>query len=188
MLRSMRPTLAPGLLLAAPELNDPHFRRAVVLLMRHDAEGAFGFNVNLRLDLTVRLICEDVGLKWPEATSPQVFYGGPVSPQQGFVLHARTDRLPEAEPIGNTLAFTTARAALDAWTARPDAPWRLILGCAGWGPGQLDAELARGGWVPAPLDPETLLSTPAEQLWEASFARIGVGDLARLDTSSTHVH
>jgi putative transcriptional regulator len=180
IITGMRPPLAPGLLLAPPDLNDPHFRRAVVLLVQHDAEG--------RLDLTVRLICEDVGLKWPESPSPQVFYGGPVAPQQGFVLHGRSDRLPEAEPIGDALAFTTARAALEAWTARPEAPWRLILGYAGWGPGQLDAELARGGWVPAPLDPETLFATPAEELWEATFARIGVRDLARLDTSSAHVH
>ena len=188
MLPGMRSSLAPGLLLAAPALNDPQFQRAVVLLVRHDEEGAFGLIVNLRLDLTVRLICEDVGLTWPKAPSPQVFYGGPVSPQQGFVLHPSDARLPEAEPVGDGLAFTTARAALEAWTRQPEAPWRLIIGYAGWGSGQLDAELARGDWVPAPLDVDALLSQPAESLWQGAFAALGVTDLAALDTSSSCVH
>jgi putative transcriptional regulator len=189
MLHPMHRSLAPGLLLAAPDLADPHFRRAVVLLVQHDASGAFGFNVNLRLDLTVRLICEDVGLAWPAAfPSPPAHFGGPVGPQQGFVLHPQGVALPDDEHVGDALAFTRARGALEAWVAQPEAPWRLLLGHAGWGAGQLDGELARGSWVPAPLEAEVLLSTPPERLWEICFARLGVPDLARLDTSSQHVH
>ncbi|HQL47103.1 MAG TPA: YqgE/AlgH family protein, partial [Holophaga sp.] len=137
---------APCLLVASPLLLDPNFLHSVVLLIDHDANGSMGVVLNRPLPLTLERICEESRLAYggdPEATA---FRGGPVEPQRGIILVR--GGLPGAEDT--VLDFTDfvsyRKDLLEDLLQQPEAVFRLFLGYAGWGPGQLEGEREQGAW------------------------------------------
>ncbi len=167
-------TPQPGrLLVSAPALGDPNFRRTVILLCEHDASGTFGLVVNRDLEPVLKL--EDVldGFGFP---SPRLGYGGPVQPETLHFLHRRPDLLPTAQPLATGLFwggdFEQLRAHFEA--GRATAPdFRFFLGYAGWSPGQLAAELAGDDWVVTPARAADAFETPPEKLWPTVMQRLG---------------
>jgi putative transcriptional regulator len=149
-------SFAGYLLIAMPNLADPNFWQSVVLLGVHsDDEGAFGLVINRTLDIDLHEVLQELGEEPISGDLPGVFGGGPVQPSQGFVLFERgkhpvaDDEIAVADAIivsgsTETLARLTRSAS--------DTRYFLLLGYAGWYPGQLEREIEENSWLVAPLD------------------------------------
>jgi putative transcriptional regulator len=175
-------SLAPTLLLAMPQLRDPNFNKTVVLLCEHGSEGAIGFVVNRPTEVRA---AEAVVLEPPVAgdSGLTLWTGGPVEPQRGFLLLGTDPGEGDSERISDGFHLTASvdvlRRLLEAPAGDADQHrCRLLLGYAGWGPGQLDAELAASAWLTAPPDPELVFATPPEDMWERAIRNLGVDPMA----------
>jgi putative transcriptional regulator len=171
------PTLAGQLLVAEPELGDPNFAQTVVLVLHHGRDGALGLVVNRpygmapTAELLRRLGQPAEGVKG----ETQLFYGGPVEPEVGMVVHSPDYQRPTTRRINDGLAVTSDPAIL-ADLARGRGPKQAIpvLGYAGWGPGQLESELVEGAWFAIPADPALIFAPGHEGMWRQALARKGV--------------
>ncbi len=169
--------LACQLLIALPVLDDPNFARSVTLICQHNPDGAMGVVVNRVSEYTLGDVLGQMDIKCdnPLVTAQPVLAGGPVHPERGFVLHDGERRWESSMQVHPDLHVTTSRDVLDA-IARGEGPERVVvaLGCAGWGAGQLEHELAENTWLTAPADVELLFAMPLEARWQAAAGRIGV--------------
>ena len=170
--------LAPSLLVAMPQLRDPNFFRSVVLLCEHGPDGAMGFVVNRPTETRA---VEAVAMEPPLAgdSGMVLWAGGPVEQHRGFLLLGADLGRGESEPISSDFHLTASLAVLrEILEATPDRPdhtrARLLLGYAGWGPGQLDAELAESAWITAPADPALVFETPPDTMWERAIRSLGI--------------
>lgn len=192
-------SLAQHLLCAVPQLRDPNFVRSVVLMIDHSRKGAFGLILNHPLPTSMAEMASAIGLEWVGPEHTQVRLGGPVEPSRGFILHDRPEWDPLADALTPELFLTTSLDAVKAG-ADVDTP-RLgttgsqalaFLGYAGWGAGQLEAEMASGSWMAVPLRPEGTLvdggqgvtpswlwSVSPEAMWAEALLSVGI-DPARL--------
>jgi putative transcriptional regulator len=187
------PEPAPGqLLVAAATMQDPRFARSVILLLRHDKTGAFGLIINRPIaerplaDMIASIGKKDgksggassdptagQGEQKPAAVegSIRVFFGGPVQPQFGFVIHGSDYHRPETLAVGSGLAMTASRdVLLDIAHHKGPGKYLFALGYAGWGPGQLEGEVARRDWFTAPADPDLLFDAPRDKVWDKALA------------------
>lgn len=167
-------SLAPALLLSMPQLMDPNFARSVVLLCEHAPEGAFGLVVNRPSDVAA---AEAVHMEPPIASANDLplFIGGPVEPQRGWILTAEPPESIEHRELGSGLYLSASPVLLRrALTAHPvPKRTRVLAGYAGWGPGQLDAELEQSAWLVMPVELDLIFDVPAEASWEAAIRRLG---------------
>jgi putative transcriptional regulator len=186
-------SVAPGLLIAPPTLGDPNFDRTVVLVALHDEGGALGFVVNRLAPIGLGELLGHAGYgEERRRHQGPVYHGGPVQPSSGWVL--RADAAPPREgeiEVGDAVRVSSSLAALSDFVAdlearspgAPDPERRMILlGYSGWGPGQLDAELAAGAWLPVGLDVEIVFDPEVDHKWERAYARLGlslVGSMMR---------
>jgi len=180
-------SLAPGLLLASGQLGDPFFEKSVVVLARHDERGSLGWVVNGRRLASMRDILKATALA-PEldryASSPALErparFGGPVERASGWVLYRR-DAVGSFEgemPIGDSLGITAHLSALRALlTSAAPRDFLFLLGYAGWGPEQLESEVAEGAWLPAQMNAE-LLFTDEERMWQEAYGHTLGGGVA----------
>jgi putative transcriptional regulator len=175
------PDPAPGqLLIASAAIQDPRFHHSVILLLRHDASGAFGIVINRPVaEEPIAKLLSEAGSKAepnpsgdkPEGTI-QVFLGGPVQPERGFIVHSTDYSSPETLHVDDALAMTATKDVLrDIGQHRGPKKYLFALGYAGWGAGQLEGEIARRDWFTAPAEPELVFDTEREQVWERALAR-----------------
>lgn len=137
-----------------PNQAGSYFADTVTYLCRHDDEGAFGLILNRPMDLAFGTLMAQAGIPLPEdgADRPRrsisVRSGGPVHPEQGIVLHSMDVALPDTEDLGQGLGLSFSRDMLEA-IAEGRGPGSVLfaLGYAGWGAGQLEAELAQDAWL-----------------------------------------
>ena len=177
------PGAVPGsvrgkLLLAGPLLLDPNFFRAVVLVLDHDEQGAFGLVVNRRSEIPLANVLE--GWAPFARPDPYVYLGGPVAPEAGFALaRAGSPDLTGVSPLRDGWAVVDLEA--DPTLVGPELTHlRIFSGYAGWGPGQLDAELtAEGGWIVVEAELADPFAVDTDDLWSAVLRRQR-GSLARL--------
>ncbi|RYE91597.1 MAG: YqgE/AlgH family protein [Myxococcales bacterium] len=182
-------TLAPGLLLAAPRLGDRNFERTVVLMGHHDHDGALGWVLNGQPLVPVRQLLQEAALVPPGVVLPATpsfdapaCVGGPVMSGSAWLLFEREPSLPDyesAHDLGCGFAVTGARAAIEA-VASGQGPrvFRLLLGYAGWGPGQLEGEIGAGGWLPASIDRSLLSTLELDRLWDTAYSLSGTSPMA----------
>jgi putative transcriptional regulator len=185
--------LAPGFLLASPQLGDPNFERTVVLLGHHDVEGALGWVINGKPLVPVRQLLRDanlvpngVTLPETEAFSTVVRVGGPVMPGSAWLVYWRDERAISyagEHDLGGGVAVTGAREAVEA-VARGEGPrqFRMFLGYAGWGPEQVEGEIRAGAWLPSSFDP-SLIALGAEEIWAVGYKQ-AVGTVPMAFTGS----
>ena len=184
------------LLIAMPGIGDPRFERSVIFMCAHSADGAMGIVINKVApgitfsDLLERLdlLPTDNQIKVPVNLSDiPVQFGGPVETGRGFVLHT-TDyysadtTLPISERVGLTATLDVLRAI-----AKGEGPRRslLALGYSGWGPGQLEGEIQRNGWLHGDADEELLFKVANDEKYTAALKKIGI-DLRMLSSDAGH--
>jgi len=161
-------SLRGHLLVAAPVLHDPNFARSVVLIAEHTDEGALGVVLNRPSESTVAEVVPALeGIVAPDET---VFSGGPVEPSGVMVLAEFADPADAALPVDGDLGFVALEADLgEVETHRA----RAFAGHAGWGPGQLDAELEEETWFVASFDREDAFAEEPDALWSRVLERKG---------------
>ena len=170
------PYLSGQLLLALPGMEDPRFRRAVIALCVHDADGALGIGIGHVLgDLRLHALFEQLEIEPGDAPDAPVHWGGPVEPSRGFVLHSADWGGQDTILVGMKWAFTGTLDVLRA-IAEGKGPrrWLVALGYAGWGEGQLDGEMTRHGWLTAKAEPAILFETEAAKRWDAALGASGI--------------
>ena len=159
------------LVVATPNLGDPNFERTVVLVLEHGDEGALGVVLNRPSDLD---LAEPLP-EWARAAAhpPVVFIGGPVAPSAAVCL-ARVGHNGGGatgwEPLMGPLGTLDLDSDPDEAIPRLDQI-RVFAGYAGWGPGQLEAEIEAGGWFVVDADATDPLSPAPEHLWAAVLRR-----------------
>jgi putative transcriptional regulator len=167
-------SLAGRLLVATPDMRDPRFVESVIYMVRHDASGAMGLVVNRPLQqVALAHLLEQFGIGGAQAQGGiLVHWGGPVEAGKAFVLHTSDYRAEGTVVVKERVAFTGNRKILEAMAARA-GPRRLLfaLGFAGWAPGQLEAELERGGWLTAGADEDLLFDDDYASKWRRATAR-----------------
>ncbi|MDB4962428.1 MAG: hypothetical protein JWP01_2427 [Myxococcales bacterium] len=169
--------LAPGLLLAMPQLADPNFSRAVVLMIEHSEQGSFGLVINHPSPIRASELLDSLEMSWQGEDSAVVWAGGPVSPSTGWVLH---EPLGIAQPGQGTIAITssillsTSPDRLRAIANQPPRNIRLLLGYSGWGPGQLAGEMRRGAWLHTTATPSLVFETPPDAIWDTAMQSLGI--------------
>lgn len=172
------PFYSGQLLVARPAMGDPRFSEAVIYLADHDAKGAFGLVVN---QLVGRGPLKDfmAGLKMAPAddvTGDVALYaGGPVERGAGFVLHT-ADYATEGTAMrrGGFSVTASLKAIRDIAQGKGPRRYRVLLGYAGWGPGQLENELRRGDWDIAPADEAILFDDDTGSKWARARAAVGL--------------
>lgn len=162
-------SLKGHLLIAGPGLIDPNFRRTVVLVGEHSEEGALGVILNRALEATVDETVPELATLVAGIESLHV--GGPVQPSAivvlaDFVEPERADAL-----VLDSVGFLPSEVDPDLLGELRRA--RVFAGYAGWGPGQLDGELAEGSWIIEPAIPDDVFTTDPEQLWSDVLRRKG---------------
>lgn len=182
--------LCSSLLVAMPQLADPNFRRAVVLIVHHDADSTFGLVLNRDVELTVRELCESLDFVWNGRASAGVAWGGPVESNTGWLLF-QDDLDTEVEDaqisrLDGELCFAGSMDVLQQLAEHPPQDLRIFLGYAGWGGGQLEAELAQGAWVVAPLSPDVVFDVPAEEMWEHVLRAMKIDPVTLIATAGVH--
>lgn len=175
--------LTGRILIAMPAMEDPRFAGSVVLVCAHGPEGAMGLIVNKVIDdITLGELFSQLEIEVGDATPKlPICYGGPVEMQRGFVLHT-PDYSPGGEEgleIDARFAMTATRDVLED-IARGTGPDRalLALGYAGWGPGQLEAEIAENGWLTSGATPDLIFGTEMEGKWSAALDAMGISPLS----------
>jgi putative transcriptional regulator len=181
-------SLAPALLLAMPDLGDPNFRRTVVLLVHHDRDGTVGLVLNRPSDVRAADLCETLGVAWSGDGECGVHWGGPVQPNTGWVLagDGALGDVAGVTSVGSGIHFAGSLEALRLVAAAPPERLRIFLGYAGWGPGQLEGELAQGAWIVAPLQPSAVFDVPADDLWTHVWRLLGIDPATVVSTPGIH--
>ncbi len=171
-------SLAGRLLVASDNMGDPRFRNSVIYMVEHDSGGAMGLIVNKPLGaMSVARLFEQFGLEAPPvapgaAGEIEVYYGGPVDPGRGFLLHSADVVMADSVLVDGRIALT-ARPDMLRKIARGEGPERSIftLGYSGWGPGQLESEFDRNDWFVIHADISLVFATNPAKTWERAAAR-----------------
>jgi putative transcriptional regulator len=173
-------TFSDHFLIAMPNMADPLFARALVYLCEHGEHGAMGLIVNKPSGIAMAQLFDQIDLPLSETSlnASAVFFGGPVQPDRGFVLHAPAGKWQSSLMVTDDIALTTSKDVLAA-LSQGEGPQQVLitLGYAGWSAGQLEEEIANNAWLTAPCDPEIIFSLPAEQRYDAAMALLGVQPL-----------
>jgi putative transcriptional regulator len=175
-------------LIAMPGMVDPFFAKTVTFLCQHSAEGALGIIVNRPSDLTLGDIMQQMNIEVHErgVGNQPVYFGGPVQPERGFVLHEARGRWDSTLQVSDGIALTTSRDILEA-IGQGMGPRKILvaLGYAGWGKGQLEREMVENSWLNAPADKSILFEYPSSQRWKAAAESMGV-DISLLTAQAGH--
>ncbi|ABR59388.1 YqgE/AlgH family protein [Sinorhizobium medicae] len=181
-------------LIAMPGMFDANFARTVIFVCAHSEDGAMGFILNRPQRLTfpdvllhLQLLDPDEVIRLPSTTREfQIQAGGPVETGRGFVLHSDDYLSDSSIPVSDDICLT---ATLDIVRAisRGEGPVKatMLLGYAGWGPGQLEAEITQNGWLTCPAQEELIFSRNLDEKYDRALALMGVSP-AMLSTDSGH--
>jgi putative transcriptional regulator len=186
--------LTDHFLIAMPSLNDGGFSESVTYLCQHDEQGAMGIVINKsHPSMQMSDIFEQLSLSPTDETlrEREVYQGGPVQPERGFILHksdvTEADQQWEATlTVSNGVSLTSSKDIIEAIAdgKGPDK-WIMALGYAGWGGGQLEAEILRNSWLNNKADGGLIFDVPQEQRWQLAAGAMGV-DLSLLSTEAGH--
>lgn len=202
-------------LIAMPSLADDYFNKTVTYICEHNDEGAMGLIINMPVNITLHdllkqiedndheetktssekafsheLLAEtdtktsDSGLK--NSLEQLVLSGGPIAQNRGFVLHKTQSGWKSSLALSKDIMITTSKDILMALgTEKAPEQFMVTLGYAGWGPGQLEAELHANSWLTIDADSDILFNTPIEQRWQKATKKLGI-DIAHLSSEIGH--
>lgn len=175
-------------LIAMPNLEDPNFNESVTYVCQHDEHGAIGIVVNRPGQFTFADVFTRLGIEYDDAERARslVLSGGPVEPERGFVLHDASREFESTISVGTDVSLTASRDVLEALAGGSGPPQALLaLGYAGWGAGQLEAEIAANSWLSVEASSAVLFDTPYADRWTAAANLIGI-DIRGISTYTGH--
>lgn len=174
-------------LIAMPSLRDPVFAQTITFVCEHTPEGAMGIIINHPLNLTLSEMFRQLELRDDGPLSQMtVLSGGPVQFERGFVLHSSEQPWESTLKVTPEVSLTASRDIIEAMAEGKGPEKALVaLGYAGWGAGQLEAEIAANSWLTVPADPHLLFDTPVEQRWAAASRHLGI-DLNLISSVAGH--
>ncbi len=165
---------APGTLIAVPQLEDPNFLRSVVVMVEHTREGALGLVINHELSHECAKVAEGFGLSWPGVPGAKLAKGGPVEPQSLWMLHDDGWCFDETMRVADTIAVSRSREALTRMCEAEEPRLRMLVGYAGWGPGQLEAEISSGSWIVGSTTPALIFDWAPDEVWARALHQLGI--------------
>jgi putative transcriptional regulator len=157
------------LLVATPEMKDPRFVESVIYIVQHNHEGTLGLLINRPLmQAPIEDVIKGSGIDGKDRTREiTVHYGGPVNPRQGFVLHSDDFVLENSTKVKDGIAMTSdTRIVGEISLGKGPRQFLLMIGYAGWAPGQLEEEMKAKSWFLIPADKELIFDKKAEQKWQ----------------------
>ena len=165
-------------LLATPAMGDPRFSFAVIFIVSHDSSGAMGIIINKsKTELVISDLLEQVGISGDvRVADTPVLDGGPVDIDRGFVLHSSDYFKPESSLIiSDTLSLTSTKDVLESLVS-DDHPKNAMLavGYAGWGPGQLEREIAENSWLVTDGADSLIFSDDLSNKWALALTEMGI--------------
>ncbi|MEO5339923.1 MAG: YqgE/AlgH family protein [Magnetococcus sp. MYC-9] len=187
------PTMGQGLagkfLIAMPGLQDPNFEKAVLFVCTHNKAGALGLVINQPHIAEMAEVLLPLGMAWDRPEPPQVFQGGPMAMDRGFMLYESDLDYPGHLRICEDLFLGTNPEIL-RHLVQADDRGRLLfaLGYSGWGSGQLEMELRENVWLVSALDRRILFDLPIPYRWESAIRLLGVDPRHLVDPGRGSVH
>lgn len=181
-------SLRDHFLIAMPGMHDSSFAHTVTYICEHSEKGAMGIVVNNVTPLLLGDIFTQMqlGRGKSEVRKQPVVAGGPVQVERGFVLHARDAGWQATLHVSPQISLTASRDIIEALAeGRGPDEFLIALGYAGWGEGQLEAEIAANTWLTLPADSQILFNTPFEQRWTAAAQPLGI-DLNLISSVAGH--
>ncbi|HUL06553.1 MAG TPA: YqgE/AlgH family protein [Candidatus Acidoferrum sp.] len=182
------PYLTGQLLVAMPQMRDPRFARSVIYMCAHSADGAMGLVVNRRVgSITFDDLLKQLNIG-PNKRSDEIriHFGGPVEQGRGFVLHSSDYLQSGSLRVDEQVALTATLDILKEMAAGGGPRKSLLaLGYAGWGPGQLDAEIQANGWLSVSSDEALVFDADLDNKWERAIGKIGI-DFSMLSGDAGH--
>jgi len=174
-------------LLAMPGMQDERFRQTIAFVCEHNAEGAMAIVLNTPSKVSWKEVFEQLSLEDASLRGEEkVMLGGPVAPEQGFVLHGAGAVFDSTAEVNRDISLTASKDILESLAAgRGPDDVLVALGYAGWGAGQLEQELAENAWLTLPAEPEILFATPWHKRWQTAAARHGL-DVASMGSQAGH--
>jgi putative transcriptional regulator len=165
-------SLAGQLLVATPSMEDRRFERSVILIARHNKDGAFGLIINRpAAERPLSQLLEALGEKGAVTGTVRLFAGGPVQPELGFIIHSPDYMGPQTLGVDGRVSVTMSLDILrDIATGKGPQKSLIMFGYAGWGPGQLEGEIARRSWTTAPADGKLIFDEDRSKLWDIVYA------------------
>ena len=167
-------SLTGHLLIAAPTMGDPRFAHTVILMVRHDRNGALGIVINRPIgERPLASVLEALGVKdTAVAGQVRIFAGGPVQPEIGFVVHSAEYHRSDTVDIDGRVAMTSSLEILrDIGNHRGPSKSLIAFGYAGWAPGQLEGEIAHGFWFTTPQDAKLVFDEDRDEVWDNAMKR-----------------
>ena len=180
--------LTDHFIIAMPGLMDENFNQAVTYICEHDENGTFGIIINRESEITLDDVMQQMNILYHpgQAKNEAVFTGGPVQINRGFILHRPTGNWDSSLIVNDSVALTTSRDILEAIADNKGPDDTIIaLGYAGWGPGQLEQEMAANTWLSCPAEEQIIFNTAVEDRWQAAADLIGV-DIQLISNDAGH--
>ena len=184
--------LTPGslrdhFLIAMPGLNDSSFAHTVTYICEHSDKGAMGVVINAATPMLLKEIFSQMDLDDLSDQGDQiVMSGGPVQPERGFVLHSNEAKWQSTLEISPDVSLTASRDIITALAeGRGPKQCLIALGYAGWGEGQLEAEIAANSWLTVPADKNIIFNTPFEERWASAALALGI-DVNLISSTAGH--
>jgi putative transcriptional regulator len=166
-------SLAGQFLVATPSMEDARFARTVILIARHNKDGAFGLIINRpAAERPLSQLLEALGEKGPPVSGTvRLFAGGPVQPELGFVMHSPDYMGPQTLEVDGHVSVTMSLDILrDIATGKGPQKSLITFGYAGWSPGQLEGEIARRSWTTVSADSKLIFDEDRSKLWDIVYA------------------
>jgi len=161
-------------LIAVPGMDDANFGQAIVLICEHVPEGAFGLIVNKILMNSFRPLMKALDIEQSQIDMP-IYFGGPVKPDQGYVVYSPFDAKYGSIRIDERIGVTSSKEILyDIAGGRGPEKFLFSLGFSGWASNQLEDELMHDSWLVAPVHEGILFDVPVGERWGAVARSIGV--------------
>lgn len=164
------------LLVASPQVTEAVFSHTVILIVQHTDQGALGIVINQPFaERTIASLLDAFGKSDGSVQgNVQVFAGGPMEPGIGFIIHTIDYHRAETQPIDSHIALTASVEVLrDMGHGKGPKKSLVAFGYAGWGPGQLEVELARHDWLTIPEDPALIFDDDRKKVWDDAMAQMG---------------
>ncbi len=178
-------SLSHQFIVAMPDLNDPWFSGTVSYLFQHDQDGCMGLVINRLTSMKLGEVFDslDIPCDDEELRDRNVYSGGPVMPEHGFIIHHSAEG-PWSSTVNNGhISITTSPDILEAIAkGRGPSDYLVCLGCSGWSPGQLEGELKGNAWLTVPGDLALIFEEGIETRYDAALKRLGIDKMFLSDS------